>query len=42
MFADSTQQQCMVDVVEQALDIEFKNSVVFPATLARYPDSVEG
>ena len=40
--AHGPQQELVVDVVEQALDIELKNPVIFPATLARYPDSVEG
>src|SRR6516225_7161530 len=41
VFPDGPQQKRVVDVVEQALDVKFKNPVVFPASLARDADGVK-
>jgi hypothetical protein len=31
----------MVDVVEQTLDIELQEPIIFPASLTRYPDGIK-
>jgi hypothetical protein len=41
VFPDGPQQKRVVDVVEQALDVKFKDPVVFPASLARDADGVK-
>jgi hypothetical protein len=37
VLLERSQQQRMVDVVEQPFDIELQNPIVLPATLTRYP-----
>ena len=41
MFPNRPQQKRMVDVVEQALDVEFQYPVVVPAALSRHADGIE-
>ncbi len=41
MLPNRPQQKRVVDVVEQTLDVEFQNPVVFPAPLSRHTDSIE-
>ncbi len=41
MFLQRPQKQRVVDIVEQALDVELENPIVPPATLARHCDGVQ-
>ena len=41
VFLQRPQQQRVVDVVEQAFDVEFQNPVIPPATLARHRDGIQ-
>jgi hypothetical protein len=41
MLSNRPQQKRVVDVVKQALDVEFQNPVMLPAALARHADGIE-